>query len=144
MGVLEVAALVLGLGLLRFCHFFSQTQRSHVGPDFLDVGQIPHLRTAFTRILPRALFFLCNKDVKFLVGREELSKRRILGTPIVLLVRARRLRRFQNARIVRSPDESPQAIRNAIVQETAAGQEAAVLDRQQRRSITSENAPSSG
>src|SRR5262245_5306267 len=38
--------------LCRFFHFLSQTQRPHVSPDFLDIGQTLRFHAAFAGILP--------------------------------------------------------------------------------------------
>ena len=138
-----VAALALGLGLLRCRHFLSQTQRPHIGPDLFNVAPTFRFEAALAGISPAWKNshdpWAISNTVHFFVRRKDQAR-----DAIVPLARARRWCRFRTAMTVRSPNESPQATRRATVQETGAGQGAAVLDPQQRRSITSENAPSSG
>src|SRR4051794_23179812 len=39
-------------GLTRLLHFLAQAERTHVGPDFMDVGEALRLRTRFAGVVP--------------------------------------------------------------------------------------------
>jgi len=43
---------LMRLGLDHRCHLFSQTQRPHIGPNFLDVGKTLGFRAGFACIVP--------------------------------------------------------------------------------------------